>query len=343
MKMWRAAESLRQWVPRWWRGESGVAGRLLYSALAPAEHAYRAISSARNAAYERGWLAAGRPSIPVISVGNIGVGGAGKTPFTAWLAARLAASGRKPAVVMRGYGSDEIAVHRELNPGIPVFVAARRIRGVEAAAAAGRDVAVLDDAFQHRAIHRDVEIVLVAAESWSSDRHLLPRGPWREPGEALARADLVVVTRKIAPQEVAAGVAGQCRVLAGDLPVAICHLAPTGLLAIRGGALPLEWLSGRRALVVASLADPRPFVGQLEELGVDAELLAYPDHHAFTPADVRTIRGRAGGRQIVCTRKEAVKLRPLVHPDDEVLVLEQGVAIEAGMAAIEDAVHRLGA
>lgn len=340
IRMSRAAETLRGWVPRWWRGEGGRRGRALDGALAPAEHAFRAISGVRNAAYDRGWIAVRRGPIPVISIGNLSVGGSGKTPFTAWVADRLAREGRAPAIVMRGYGADEIEVHRELNPGVPVFAAPGRIEAVRAAAAAGRDVAVLDDAFQHRAIHRDLDIVLVSAETWGPRRRLLPRGPWREPGSALARADIVVVTRKTATPESAGAVGSECRGLAGGAPVVVCHLAPTRLHSLTGEAFPLGWLARRRVLVVASLADPRPLVDQLEELGAEAELLAYPDHHEFTPGDVRTIRGRSSGRTVVCTRKEAVKLRGLLDQPDDLLVLDQNVVIETGASAIDEALDR---
>lgn len=344
--MLHRAEALRRWIPRWWRRETNQAGRALYHALAPAETVFAAITTLRDAGYSRGWLRSTRAPIPVVSIGNLGVGGAGKTPFSAWVAGRLATMGAKPAIVMRGYGADEVEVHRELNPDIPVFASPRRIRGVEAAARHGCDVAVLDDAFQHRAIERDVDIVLVSAESWTAKRHLLPRGPWRERGRALARADLVVVTRKSATTRAAADVAADCRALAPGASIAICHLVPTRLLPFAGGELPLGWLENRAVLAVASLADPEPFLLQIREAGADAELLAFPDHHRFSARDLREIVARAAGRPIVCTRKEAVKLRPLVlesadREGMEMVTVDQGVVVQSGAVSIHACLERV--
>lgn len=330
-------EAIRAWIPRWWGGGGGAGGAALRVALAPAEVAFRAAAAGRNLAYDRGWIEARRGPIPVISVGNIGVGGAGKTPVAAWVAGRLAASGASPAIVLRGYGQDEVAVHRELNPSVPVFSAPRRVEGVEAAAMAGCDVAVLDDGFQHRSLARELDVVLVAAEAWSMSRQLLPRGPWREPAKALRRAGLIVVTRKSATSERAGEVAAACRAIAPTIPTAILHLRPTRLLEQGDETRPLSWLAGRDVLAVASLADPRPFVEQLAAAGARAELISFPDHHAFTARDVEGITAVAAGRALVCTRKEAVKLRPLA-PSMSMLTLDQEVVVEEGAGEIDAAI-----
>ena len=329
----------RTWVPRWWAGEGGGWGALADPFLWPAEQAYRAAVALRGSAYDRGMLPVTRAPIPVVSVGNLGVGGAGKTPVAAWIAGRLLAWGLRPAVILRGYGADEILVHRELNPDAPVFAAKRRIDAVRRAAGEGCGVAVLDDAFQHRSLARDLDAVLVAAESGRFRRHLLPRGPWRERRSALRRADLVIVTRKSASGEEAAGMAAELRGAAGG-PVVICHLAPSGLEPLHpvgtGRRDPGE-LKGRAVLAVASLADPRPLAEQLGALGADVELARYPDHHEFDAADVDSILRRAAGRTIILTRKEAVKLRPLMPPSPSTLVLSQ----EVDFAADEPVVLRL--
>lgn len=343
----RVTHALRRWVPRWWRGDAGMLGRVASAVLAPAEAGFRAVASLRNRAYDAGLLRSAEPPIAVVSIGNIGVGGAGKTPVAAWLARRLAESGRRPAVVLRGYGADEVAVHRELNSGVPVYAAPKRVEGVLAAAADGRDVAVLDDAFQHRVLGRHLDVVLVSAESWSARRRLLPRGPWREPAGALSRADLMIVTRKSASREAAASVAAECRAHAPGVPLVVIHLAPTGLTDEAGGRLTLDWLEDREVLAVASLADPVPFVRQLEALGARVELSAYPDHHPFSVNDLDEITRRAAGRRVVCTRKEAVKLRPLAAEHGAaaapLVVLEQGVAVESGGEAIDRALGSLAA
>lgn len=332
-------DKARTRIPRWWGGAGGAAGAAFRVVTAPAEAGFRGIVWARALAYERRWIEPAHAPIAVVSVGNLAVGGAGKTPFAAWLAATLAAAGRRPAIVLRGYGADEIAVHRTLNPDIPVIAAVRRAQGVETAAREGQDIAVLDDAFQHRALARDLDIVLVAAESWSARRRLLPRGPWREPATALRRADLVVVTRKSASRARAAEVATACGDLAPGVPRAICHLRPGHVLDRGGVAGGMEWLEGRSVLAVASLADPEPFVDQLRAAGATVELAAYPDHHAFTVAELVRIEEEAGGRDVVCTLKEAVKLVPLAHESLPLHWLDQEVVVEEGAGAIEMALR----
>ncbi len=331
---------LREWVPRWWRGEGGTAGWTLDRMLWPAELGYRAAVRARNLAYDRGLLSQATARIPVVSVGNLGVGGAGKTPFAAWIARRMVGWGKRPAIVLRGYGADEVLVHRELNPEVPVIVAPRRAAGVERAAREGCGVAILDDAFQHRALARRLDLVLVAAESWRPPLRLLPRGPWREPRRSLERAGVVVVTRKTATPETAGAVAAE---LSGSTsaPVAVCRIAPTRLETLHPPReeVSLEWLGGRDLLAVASLADPRPFVEQLQERGARVELLAYPDHHPFDLANATRIARAAGGRPVVMTRKEAVKLRPLLPSDRAAMVLDQRVEVETGSAELDRALR----
>ncbi len=335
--------SLRAWVPRWWAGEGGPAGAALDVALLPAEGLFRAASGARNRLYDSGTLRTERVPVPVISVGNLAVGGAGKTPFSAWLARRLAGWGRRPAVCLRGYGGDETLLHRELNPDVPVFAAARRVEAAREAVAAGCDAVVLDDAFQHRALGRDLDVVLVAAEGWAARRRLLPRGPWREDAGALRRAGAVVVTRKTATSAAAFGVAGEMRRTAPHAAVAVVALQPSALVRIEdrtevdGG---LASLAGRRVLAASALADPAPFLAHLAEAGAEVEAASYADHHAFTADEAAALAERAGERTIVTTHKDAVKLRPLLPSGAEALVLEQRVTVEAGADALDAALRR---
>ena len=337
---------LREWVPRWWAGEGGAVGALLGVALAPFEGAYRGVTAARNALYDRGTFAAESVPVPVVSVGNLAVGGAGKTPFSAWLARRLVDRGRKPAIVMRGYGGDEVLLHRELNPEVPVFAAARRVEAAREAVSAGCDVIVLDDAFQHRALARDVDLVLVSAEGWAQRRRVIPRGPWREDVGALGRADVAVVTRKSASAARAAEVAEELRRLRPGLEVVEVSILPTWLRPVvaAGGAgeggFGLDWLRGRRFLAVAALADPRPFVDHLREHGAEVEAALYVDHHAFTEADAAGLVRRAAGRVMVMTHKDAVKLRPLLGSSAEAYVLEQRVEVTAGLDVLDAVLGR---
>jgi len=337
---------MRSFVTRWWAGEAGPAGSVLDVALLPAEWLFRGVVAARNAAFDRGVIAAEPVDVPVISVGKVGVGGAGKTPFAAWLAGRLRTWGRKPGIALRGYGYDEVLLHRELNPRIWVASGARRVEAARELVANGCDVVVLDDGFQHRRLARDLDVVLVAVEAWDAAPRLLPRGPWREDVPALARADAIVLTRKSADAARAREVAAEVARVAPGKPVAICHLAADRLTPLHGGAARrLAWLRGRGVLAVAALAQPGPFFAALRGAGAQVEEAAYPDHHPFTAADAHRIAERAAGRTIVMTHKDAVKLRDLLSPSLDpsgagALVLEQAVRIEAGLDALDTALRR---
>jgi tetraacyldisaccharide 4'-kinase len=324
-----------------WAGGGGAAGAALRLILAPAEAAYGGIVAARNGAYDRGWLRTERVDVPVISIGNVSVGGAGKTPFAAWVARRLLEWGRRPAVALRGYGEDEFLLHRELNPDVPVFRGQRRAAAAREAAAAGCDAVVLDDGFQHRALARDLDLVLVPVEGWEARPRLVPRGPWREGPHALARADAIVLTRKNADAARAAQVAAEVMRMHPGKPIIQCALLPSRLVPLHGGeALGVGALAGRRVLAVAALAVPGPFIHHLREAGAEVEALTYPDHHPFTGGDAARIVARATGRAIVMTHKDAVKLRTLLPPSTDACVLEQSVTIESGADGLEAALRR---
>ncbi|HEX8695229.1 MAG TPA: tetraacyldisaccharide 4'-kinase [Longimicrobium sp.] len=333
--------SLRSFVTRWWAGEAGAAGRALDALLLPAEWAFRGGVALRNRAFDAGLVRAARVDVPVLSVGNVGVGGAGKTPFAAWLAARLREWGRRPAIALRGYGQDEVMLHRELNPEVPVFAAARRVEAARQAVRAGCDAVVLDDAFQHRRLARDADLVLLSVEAWERSPRLLPRGPWREGPGALARADAVVLTRKTAGAERARQVAAEVARRVPGKPVAVCRLAPGLLAALHGGgARPVEALAGARVLAVAALAAPGLFFDNLRACGAEVEGAAYPDHHHFSAGEAREIQARAAGRTILMTHKDAVKLRSLLPPSADALVLEQAVGFDSGLAELDAVLRR---
>lgn len=297
-------------VRRWWAGELGGVGRVLSLLAWPSELLFRWAVAVRNGAYEHGLRRVEQGPIPVVSVGNLLVGGTGKTPVAAWLLGRLQARGRRPALVTRGYGSDEVALHRRWNPEAPVVVAQRRIRGVERAAEQGADVAVVDDGFQHRRLARDLDIVLVPAEGPLRGR-LLPRGPFREGPGALRRADIVVVTRRSADEGRAEEMAEEVRLLAPGAAVVRIALEPGEWTDLSGEPAEPPASDAPGVLAVCSVARPEPFRRTLRErLERPVELLSFPDHHDYDAVDARRIAERARGRPVVTTEKDAVKLLP---------------------------------
>lgn len=324
-------------VERAWAGDD-LRSRALRAALAPLSWLFAAGVRARNAAFDVGLLASHAGPIPAVSVGNLSVGGTGKTPVAAWLAGRLLARGARPALVLRGYGDDEPRVHAALNPDVPVIVTPDRVAGVERAAAAGATVAVLDDAYQHRRARRALDLVLVSADAWREPARLLPAGPWREPLSGLRRASAIVLTRKAASPAAARAVVERLRQLAPGLPVVELHLAPDELRRVGGDdRAPLVTLAGTSVLAIAAIGDPAAFAAQLVAAGAAVTLRAYPDHHAFSTADARRLAAEgASATCVVCTLKDAVKLGP-VWPDDgpRLWYVSQRVVPEAGEEMLE--------
>ena len=307
---------------------SSLAARMARGALMPASWVYAAVVAARNAAYDNGWLRSHELALPAISVGNLSVGGTGKTPVSAFIAARLEERGFKPAIVMRGYGRDEALVHARLNPGVPVVIVADRVRGAAEARAMGRNVAVLDDAFQHRRAKRDVDVVLLAADL---------AGPVR-PFTSLARASLIVVTRKSASPVRARELLAHARRFAPNTGGAIVHLAADRLVAwLSGELLDLATLRGKTVLATAAIGDPRAFAAQLTEAGARVEIAAERDHHAYSAADAVGLARRAAAADIVvCTLKDAVKLGPVWPREAPPLwYLSQRVVVESGAAELD--------
>ena len=328
----------RALAERLWYSDA-VVSVIARAALAPVSLVYRAVVAARGALYDAGAFRSVPTAIPALSVGNLSVGGTGKTPVAAWLAAALRARGAHPAIVLRGYGDDEPLVHRQLNPDVPVVTAPDRVAGVARARVLGADIAVLDDAFQHRAARRVVDIVLVSADAWPRRWRLLPAGPMREPLSALRRATLVIVTRKAASEAAAAGVARALAIEARDTPVATVFLAASTLRNAAGAEAPIATLAGREVLAIASIADPRAFAAQLWQVELAPTLVSFADHHDFSEADVgRLVRAAAGPGVAVCTLKDHVKLAPLWPREAPPLwYVTQRVMVESGHAAVDAA------
>jgi tetraacyldisaccharide 4'-kinase len=279
--------------------------------LIPLAGAYWAVMKLRAA---RARADAVRLPLPTIAVGNLSVGGTGKTPLAAWIAGYCAAHGCTPGILLRGYGGDEPLVHRRLVPQAVVVANPDRVAGAVAARAQGAQVLVLDDAYQLLGVGRDLNIAVVSAESATASPWPLPAGPWREGRDALDRADVIVVTRKSASAEeanaLAAGLVrgGSGR---GELPICMVRLVVSHLEGMRSGTREeLGVLAGRRVVAAAGIADPESFAQQLGTSGASVQLVAYQDHHAYRPADLeRLVRAAAGGDYVVVTEKDAVKLR----------------------------------
>jgi tetraacyldisaccharide 4'-kinase len=280
---------------------------------------------ARGVAFARARALRGprvRTRRPLVSVGNLVVGGTGKTPCTAWLANRLEAEGREVAVVARPVGDpvpgaegDELAVLAELAPRAQVFAARDKSQGaLRADKALGESgVIVVDDAFSHWRLERDLDVVLLHAPRPIGNGHLLPLGPLREPPGALARAGVVILTRadRLDADELARTRAAVSS-LAPSAVVAAARLAP-GAITLGGSGAELAIPPRQRAVCVSAIARRGELARAAGSLGIEVvEDLGYPDHHRFRAGEWSEARGRADrhGAWLLVTRKDAVRLEP---------------------------------
>ena len=299
----------------------GVGPAALRGVLRVAECFYAAAVGWRNRRYDRGAAAVHRVDVPVVSVGNLTLGGTGKTPLVEWLAAWVRARGVRVAVVSRGYGvkagqeNDEARELRRLLPDVPHVQNADRVAAArEAIRMFQAELIVLDDGFQHRRIARDLDIVLLDALEPFGFGHVFPRGTLREPVEGLRRADAVVLSRAdlLGPGERSE----VWRIVESHAPAALraetTH-APRELIAADGQKLPLETIRGQSVAAFCGIGNPAGFRHTLKTCGCRITgFREFPDHHRFTSEDVDLLvewsRG-LGAFAMVCTCKDLVKLQ----------------------------------
>ena len=335
---------------RWLWTSRRIDARLVRLALLPLAGLWKAAVGLRNVAFDRGWIAARELPLPAVAVGNLSVGGSGKTPIASWIAAHYVARGVVPGILLSGYGRDEVLVHRERVPEARVVANPDRIAAGLEAQAEGAAVLVLDDAFQLRQVWRDFNIALISAETSRAVPWSLPAGPWREGIASLHRANALIVTRKRADASVAADLAARLAPLVRG-PTAVVHLGVQryeGLLS--GNRFGAETLQGRRVVAAAAIADPEAFIAQTKATGAQVQVATWRDHYEFRDQDLAWLAKAARKADyLVVTQKDAVKLRdrwPASVPEPLVAVLdlrwEAGEAeLRAALDAIVTPVERL--
>jgi tetraacyldisaccharide 4'-kinase len=267
----------------------------------------------------------------VISVGNLTVGGTGKTPLVSWLARELQAAGERVCILSYGYrakavsrvavvsdgtrrlltaaeAGDEPAMLADALPGVPVLIGKRRTEsGRVAIDRFGASVLLLDDGYQYWRLHRDVNIAVIAAHNPFGYGAMLPRGLLREGPRALRRASAVVITGGAHAEP---GLLDTLRRLAPRALVATAVFEPTGLLSPGHERLPAEALQGRKVLAVSGLAQPWRFEETLRRLGAMVRSHRFPDHHAYTRDQVDLLQREAELRDeiLVMTAKDSIKV-----------------------------------
>lgn len=311
----------------------------LACALLPLALLFRGVSATRAALYRAGLLSSQRLPVPVVVVGNIFIGGTGKTPLTIWLAQALRAAGFTPGVISRGHGSKGEAP-RAVTPasrasdvgdeplliaaraGCPVMVARSRVEAGRALLAAhpGVDVIIADDGLQHYALARDIEIVLFDGRGVGNG-WLLPAGPLREP--ATRRRDVTVVNVPQLTPELAAAVGGNPFRMQLEGRHAERLLDP-------GQRVELAQLSGQRIVAAAGIGNPDRFFTMLRGAGLRIDELPLPDHHDFLDDPFAAIDADV----ILITEKDAVKCRQIEHlkNDPRLWVVPVAAHIDAALA-----------
>jgi len=355
--------SARDRLTRGWERGATAGGALIAMAAA-----YRAVLGARDWLYAGGVLRSRSLDCPVVSIGNLTVGGTGKTPAVELAVRTLIDLGHRPGVLSRGYGrrgggvqvvadaasirldaeeaGDEPFLLARRLPGVPVVVGANRYEaGRLARARFGVTAVVLDDGFQHRTLRKDLEVLMVrAAEPWGNGR-LLPGGPLREPVGRLARAGLVVATGAHGIDEAAAVSATVARV-APAVPVLTAAHVPTECFessAMR--VVPVAALREGRLVGFAGIGSPDRFRHTLHEAGAAVvDFREFPDHHWYTREDLARLERRAAeldAHGFVTTEKDWVRLHRLPAPKRPVYVLRVRLALTSGDAQWRAAFERL--
>jgi tetraacyldisaccharide 4'-kinase len=296
----------------------------------------------RNRGYQHGWKHSARVGVPVVSVGNLTLGGTGKTPCVEYVARFFRRHERRVAILSRGYGAtegrnDEALVLEENLPDVPHLQGADRVSLARVAIEElESEVLVLDDGFQHRRLQRDADLVLVDATCPWGYGHLFPRGLLREPSAGLGRASMILLTRcdQVSP-EALGHLRREVSRLAPHVPIAETTHRPARWVNAGGEDHDLAALEGRPVAGFCGLGNPEAFRRTLERLGGSViAWRAYPDHHGYTRDDVESLRTWARelptDAVVATTQKDLVKIRLECLADKALWALRVELDIGAG-------------
>ncbi|MGD9842183.1 MAG: tetraacyldisaccharide 4'-kinase [Steroidobacteraceae bacterium] len=305
--------SLDLQLQKLWYGNSPAAWLLL-----PLSWCFRLVVAVRRCCFAVGLLKSYRLSQPVIVVGNLTVGGTGKTPLVIWLSNALAAQGKQVAVITRGYGGkvshwpqqvlahsdpllvgDEAVLLAQQTKAI-VMAGPDRVASAQQAVTAGADVIISDDGLQHYRLQRDCELVVVDASRYFGNGYLLPAGPLREPVARLKQADLVLLNQRIGSQS-----------LSLNVPTVSYRVELDQLRGISSNRIrTLAELQGQKVHVVTAIGNPESFINALREYGLEVVPHVFPDHAALGRADIEF----ADDLPVLMTEKDAVKCHAIAGP-----------------------------
>lgn len=325
----------------------GVTASLARGALSVASTVYGCGVSVRNQLFDREIKRVHRAAVPVISVGNITAGGTGKTPFVAYLTRLLTDRGIQVGLLSRGYrahsaqGNDEKLVLDQLCPDVPHVQDKNRVAAaVRACEKHGCELLILDDGFQHRRLHRDLDIVLIDALNPWGYGHLLPRGLLRESLCGLRRADTVVITRVDQANEsrihsIRERITEYTTI---EHPIEVAF-PPLRLINSERTTAEFGQLSSNRILGFCGIGNPDSFRKTLEQTGFDVgRFEAFPDHHVYSELELSVLGDAARtcrAESLICTQKDLVKIRQSNVDGIPIYAIEIGTQVVAGSESLD--------
>jgi tetraacyldisaccharide 4'-kinase len=295
---------------RWLWTSRRLDARLARLTLLPAAGLWRTATRARDAVRARGWVRTDALPLPAIRVGNLTVGDSGRTPVLIWIARHYAAQGLRPGILVQGAAPWRAAALQHAVPDAAIAASVRPDAAAGRLLADGADVALLEGSGGFGGPEPHLSVVVVGAETARAVRWPLPAGPWREGWSALAHADLVVVTRRRAPLDVARALAEEIRGHT-DAVVAIAHLGVRhfeGLVS--GDERPASALAGRRVVAASGSSDPDAFVGQVKATGAAVQVHTWQADGELRDEDVAWLaHATRRADYVVVSEPDAVKLR----------------------------------
>ena len=340
--------------------QRGIIAAIVKSTLSAFTLPYLAVLNTRNTLYKKGIVRSSRLPVKVISIGNITTGGTGKTPLVEFSVKYIIESGRKVAVLSRGYGgdnssqegdeivNDECLTLIENLRDVPVLAGRDRVKsGEKAINDFGVDCVVLDDGFQHLRLKRDLDVVVIDALNPFGGENLIPRGSLREPLQNLERADLFIISHcDQGNEQTIRSIYTKLDQINHSAPVCESIHSPVHFDNIADGSiLELEWLKGKRVYALSAIGNPGSFSNTLKGLGVDLiKHKVFQDHHVYTEEEIEDVVSDAqslGADAVVVTQKDIVKIRKMNIKDANILTLRIEIEITRGVDLYKAAIDRV--
>lgn len=331
--------------------ESGGFAKFCRGCLWLATFPYRWIVAIRNRRFDQGKGVA-RARVPVISIGNLTTGGTGKTPLVCYLATRLRQLDLRVSILSRGYGANESGVNDEALelemrlPDVPHLQDPNRKKIADIATEElAAEVLLLDDGFQHRKLHRDIDIVVVDATNPFGFGHLLPRGLLREPIQNIERSDIAVINRcNFVDDTSISAIKKELRKFKPTLPIALAWTVADKLVDCDGNAFDMKDFKGKSVAAICGIGNPSGFQSTLEQLGVNViASKEFPDHHRYSRVDIEQISEWVetldGCHALLCTQKDLVKIKLRKVANVDLFAVQISTKIKRNEKVLWETIH----